>query len=285
MPEPRWWQRMPPLHGLIAATSLFTAVPAPHLPSVDRRVATLAVQAFPGLGLLLGLGAGLVSGAVLLAGAGAWLAGVIALALLTLATGGFHLDGVADVADGLGSRTPTERALEIMKRSDIGPMGVISLMLVLLLGLGALTSLSGSLPVADLVDVLRWAAVIALGPAVGRFAVVLATTDRVPCARPGGFGALVAGVSSRTSVIVHGLLLAALAAAVGWWLGGGRTLVALVVAVGLAIAWASLWLRHLLRRLGGVTGDCFGSLIETTQLAYWLCAALAIPLTTGFAGG
>jgi len=57
---------------------------------------------------------------------------VLVLATLAAVTGAMHLDGLADTADGIGSRRPAEEALTIMKRSDIGPMGVAALVLVLL---------------------------------------------------------------------------------------------------------------------------------------------------------
>ena len=53
-------------------------------------------------------------------------------------TRGLHLDGLADTADGLGSGKPAEDALRIMKQSDIGPFGVITLLFVLLAQVAAL---------------------------------------------------------------------------------------------------------------------------------------------------
>ncbi|GAA3105764.1 hypothetical protein GCM10020254_59560 [Streptomyces goshikiensis] len=53
-------------------------------------------------------------------------------------TRGLHLDGLADTADGLGSAKPAEDALRIMKQSDIGPFGVVTLLLVLLIQAAAL---------------------------------------------------------------------------------------------------------------------------------------------------
>ena len=47
-------------------------------------------------------------------------------------TRGLHLDGLADTADGLGSAKPAADALRIMKASDIGPFGVVTLVLALL---------------------------------------------------------------------------------------------------------------------------------------------------------
>ena len=63
------------------------------------------------------------------------------MALLAVATGGLHLDGLADTADGLGSRRPADQALEIMRRPDAGPLGVATLVLVLLVQVSALASL------------------------------------------------------------------------------------------------------------------------------------------------
>jgi adenosylcobinamide-GDP ribazoletransferase len=59
-------------------------------------------------------------------------AGVL-LGLTVLSTGGLHLDGLADTADGLaGGRNPEER-LRIMKDSRVGTFGVLSLVVVLVL--------------------------------------------------------------------------------------------------------------------------------------------------------
>ena len=94
----------------------------------------------PAVGLALGAAAAVV----LYVFQRYWHAGPLlgsALAVITLAvlTRGLHLDGLADTADGLGSRRPAAGALEIMRRSDIGPFGVAVLVLTLLLQVTALT--------------------------------------------------------------------------------------------------------------------------------------------------
>ena len=69
-----------------------------------------------------------------LAGRTGWpplLAGLVVVAVLALGTRALHLDGLADTVDGLGSGRDRERSLEIMRRGDVGPMGVIALLLVL----------------------------------------------------------------------------------------------------------------------------------------------------------
>ena len=60
------------------------------------------------------------------------------MAALALLTRGLHLDGLADLADGLGSGQPAATALDIMRRSDIGPFGTVTLVLVLLTQVAAL---------------------------------------------------------------------------------------------------------------------------------------------------
>ena len=101
-------------------------------------------------------------------------------------TRGLHLDGLADTADGLGSAKPAEDALRIMKQSDIGPFGVITLLFVLLAQVAALFELYGR----------GWAdgALGTVAAAVtARLALTLASRRGVPPARPEGLGAAVAG--------------------------------------------------------------------------------------------
>lgn len=275
MPTP---QRFPaPVEGVAAALSMFTTLPSPTFPAITRRTAHRAVVALPWVGLVLGLLSAAFSGVLLMIGAPPLLAAATLLGLLAWWTGGLHLDGVADVADGLGSRAPATRALQIMKRSDIGPMGVISLVFVLLLGISALSGLVPDSP--GLAGWLHWVLPVALGPAWGRFTILLATTERSPSARPDGFGSLVTGAGTTGTIIATGSVLALITVGTGSLFGAGGMLV-LAAASALAVGWALLWLRHLVRRFGGVTGDCFGSLIETAQLAYWLCLTIGLPLVS-----
>ncbi|NEC37257.1 adenosylcobinamide-GDP ribazoletransferase, partial [Streptomyces rubrogriseus] len=71
-------------------------------------------------------------------GAGTLLAAVATAAVPAVLTRGLHLDGLADTADGLGSGKPAEDALRIMKQSDIGPFGVLTLLFTLLAQVAAL---------------------------------------------------------------------------------------------------------------------------------------------------
>src|SRR4030088_2467025 len=95
-------------------------------------VAGLAMAWAPAVGLLLGA----VAAAVLyvcdhLLHTGSFVAAALAVGSLAVLPRGLHLDGLADLADGLGSRRPADQALDIMRRSDIGPFGVVTLVLTL----------------------------------------------------------------------------------------------------------------------------------------------------------
>ncbi len=251
--------------GLLAAVGLFTVVPAPYA-EIDRTTARRAVRALPWLGLVLGLVAALAAWLVGLR-SGPLLVAVVGVLVPVALTGAMHLDGLADTADGLGSRKPAAEALDVMRRSDIGPMGVVSILLALLVQVAAIASID-SKAVALVV--------IALQPLVGRVTILGATTGAIPLARAKGFGALVGGVTSAPSAVVGHLAALVVCGAAGWWRAGGWGALALGVSFLVATGIAVLWRRHLARRVGGMTGDTFGSLIEVAQTSFALAAALLI---------
>ncbi|WP_340562063.1 adenosylcobinamide-GDP ribazoletransferase [Streptomyces sp. GSL17-111] len=262
-----------PTDGLRFAFGTLTVLPVP-VRRWDRAAARAGMLWASAAGAVVGVAAGAVGAALLGLGAGALTAAVATVAVPAVLTRGLHLDGLADVADGLGSGRDAEGALAVMKQSDIGPFGVVTLLLVLLGQVAVLAELyARSWPTG------AWAYVVAATTA--RAALTLAARRGVPGARPEGLGAVVAGTVPRARA---GLVVAAVAvlAAGGGALGGlgdggattGTALgaaswCAAAVLVGLAAA--ELLLRRCRRRLGGVTGDVFGALAE--------CAATAVLLT------
>lgn len=251
--------------GILAAVGLFTVVPAPYT-EIDRTTARRAVRVLPWLGLALGLVAALSAWLVGLR-TGPLLVAVVGVLVPIALTGAMHLDGLADTADGLGSRKPAAEALDVMRRSDIGPMGVVSIVAALLVQVAAIASIDSR--AAALV-------VIALQPLVGRVTILGATTGGIPLARAKGFGALVGGVTSVRSAIVGHVGTLVVCAAAGWWRAGPWGALALTLSALAATVISMLWQRHLTSRLGGLTGDTFGSLIEVGQTAFALAAALLV---------
>jgi adenosylcobinamide-GDP ribazoletransferase len=236
-----------------------------------REVAGAAMAWAPVVGLLLGV----IASAVLVVadhplGAGALTASGLAVGSLALLSRGLHLDGLADLADGLASGKPAPAALDIMRRSDIGPLGTVTLVLTLLLQVAALSQ-------AESAGHGRGPAALIAAVVTGRLALTWACRRGVPAARPDGLGALVAGsvrpaVPAATTVaaVVAAVATVAGSAAAGAPLGWTLPL---AVAAGLGAAFAVQ--RHAVRRLGGITGDVLGALAEIATTVTLVVAAMS----------
>lgn len=257
--------------GLRLSLTLLTVIPLRNPVTEPRRATVAAAMAWaPAVGLLLGV----VAAAVLVVadhplGAGALTAAGLAVATLALLTRGLHLDGLADLADGLGSGRPAPEALAIMRRSDIGPFGTVTLILALLIQVAAVSHAEASGPV-------RGAAALITGVVTGRLALTWACRRGIPAARPDGLGALVAGTVPLAIPVVLTLAAVTAAAAVvisttltgeplGWTLP-------LAVVAGLGAAF--IVQRQSTRRLGGITGDVLGALAEVATTVTVVVAAM-----------
>jgi adenosylcobinamide-GDP ribazoletransferase len=249
------------------ALSLFTVIPVARSACVSKETAGRAVAWLPVLGVLLGATAAGVMFAAELGGDAAprrLLAAALAVAVLGLLTGGLHLDGLADTVDGLGSRHPRAEALDVMRRSDVGPLGVAALLIVVLLQVTSLAVLAPGAPAS-----------VALIAAVTTSRVAVVLTAGSPAARADGFGALISGASSvRFRVLVLAALLTAVTAG-GAAAGGADLVVRCLVAVVAGLGTAGLMRRLARRRLGGMTGDVFGAMIEMTTATVLLVLALS----------
>ncbi|GAB2840200.1 adenosylcobinamide-GDP ribazoletransferase [Streptomyces deserti] len=240
--------------GLRFAFGTLTALPV-RVTRWDREAARGGMLCAPLVGLVAGAAAAAAGLLLLVLGAGALLAAVATAAVPAVLTRGLHLDGLADTADGLGSGKPAGDALRIMKQSDIGPFGVLTLVFVLLAQVAALAQAYGG-------SWTRGALAAVVAAMVARLALTLAARSGMPAARPEGLGAAVAGVVPGPGALAAAVAVLAVCAAGGAVLGpydAVRTALAVVV----SLAAAELLLRHCTRRFGGVTGDVFGGLAET----------------------
>ena len=214
----------------------------------------------PYVGLVLGLVVGGVGLGAVALGASPLVAGVLTVAATAGLTRGLHLDGLADTADGLGSYRDRARALEIMRKPDVGPFGVVVLVLVVLAQAAAAAELLTRPWLSALAS-------IAVATAAGRLAIAVACWRRVPAARPEGLGAMVAGTVGMPTLLVAVVVLGAVSLlASPAWLGP----VALAVGLG---AGAGL-LAHAVRRLGGITGDVLGAVCEVTATLTYVVVSL-----------
>lgn len=257
--------RTSPADGIRFAFGTLTALPV-RVTRWDRAAACGGMQCAPLAGLVVGLCAAALGGALTLLGAGPPLAAVATAAVPAALTRGLHLDGLADTADGLGSAKPAEDALRVMKQSDIGPFGVITLLFVLLAQVAVFFQLYEA-------SWVRGALAAVVSATAARLALTLAARAGVPPARPEGLGAVVAGVVPRGRALGVAAAVVAAAAAAGAPLGTAGA-VRSAASVVLALTAAELLLRHCVRRFGGVTGDVFGGLAETAATTALVVLAL-----------
>jgi cobalamin synthase len=249
------------LTGPLESAALLTVLPVP-------RGAAASVRGVLPWAPLVGLGLGGIATGVAVLG-DRWispLAGaVLGIAVLALLTRGLHLDGLADTADGLGPLRGRERALQVMHQSDVGPFGVVTLVLTLLLQIACLSTLLET-PWGWLA---LWSAVT-----VARLAMARTGLPGVAMAEGSSLGALVRDtVSVRWfagwAAVLVGLLL----------VGTAGDLEPAVRLAGSALAGllaAEVLHRRARTRLGGVTGDVMGAMGETTTAVTLLVAAVAL---------
>lgn len=172
-----------------------------------------------------------------------WVAGIVTLVVWVALTGGLHLDGLADCCDGLLVSASVERRLEIMKDPHIGAFGVIGLTLVLFLKAAALASLP---PVSSLG--------ILLAASLARWCILPA--GLMPLARPSGMGADFMSGFQRSFILLGAIIPLALMIMLG-------PRGALASFAGAGAGALVLWLAK--SRIGGVTGDVFGMMVEIVE--------------------
>lgn len=251
------------------AIGTLTVVPVPPPTRLDRRTAGGAMllapvaALFPAvLSLALIALADLVEAPALLTGiavVGAWARGTRCM----------HLDGLADTVDGLGSSLDRTRVLEVMRSGDVGPMGAVTLILVLGAQVVAIAEI-----VASGVGTLAAALLIAGCLMVSRALLSRSCIATVPSARPDGLGAMVAGSVPSWAAAVWPFVLAGLLALgcvgtdVDVWVGP-----ALVLGGYLA---GEIMLRRTVAELGGITGDVLGAVVEVGLTASLVVLAVAL---------
>ncbi|HEY3233120.1 MAG TPA: adenosylcobinamide-GDP ribazoletransferase [Polyangiaceae bacterium] len=244
---------MKALRPLAVAFGFLSLLPVGNRP-VDEAELGRALGWFPAVGFVFGLTLASVARGVHERFPASLLA-VGLVALLALLSGGLHLDGLADVFDGLGGgRGERERMLVIMRDSHIGAHGAAALVLLLLTKATAVYELLRAHAIWGLLCapvVARWAAV----PLVIFF----------PYARPHGLGRAMA-VHGRARDLVLATVVAA--ACVAWV--GVRVFVPTASALAIAVGLAFL----MRRRLGGLTGDVYGAAIELAEVAFFVAVSV-----------
>ena len=259
------------------AVGTLSLLPARMPSRVDRVAGGRAMVLAPLVGLVLGgISAGVVALVQLLRPDAPLLAAVLGVLVVVVLSGALHLDGLADFADALGSRRDRETMLRIMKQSDIGPFGVVSIAFVLLLDVAALT--------ACIQSGFGWQAIL-IAVTASRLTLPWTCRTTVPSARPDGLGATVAATVRPLAAILTTIAVLAAALILTWLTAppgafdeapsfDGQLLAGAAAAVLLAVAVSLLVTRRARTTLGGTTGDVLGATIELALPTTLLTLAL-----------
>lgn len=246
-----------PIRTAIAFLTRFPVSPS----SVDAVDSGRSVGYFPLAGILLGLAAAGLA-ALTRQRVPPWIGAVGIVSALAWLTAGLHLDGWADLGDALGGgRGDKDRMLAIMRDSRIGAHGAAALTLLLLAKTAA---------VAELLTLSRsslfWSnphpRLLLIFPVVARW-VVVPLVVLLPYARAEGLGKAFNGRAGLTQVALATLLAGAAVACAGTdaLIPTGAALVAGVTLGG-----------YVYSRLGGLTGDVYGAVIELSETVFLVVA-------------
>ena len=237
--------------GLRFVVGTLTVVPVPAPRQIDQRVAGVGMLSAPVVGVLLGAGvAGTVAAGQAL-GFPPGVTAVLVVGALALVTRGLHLDGLADTADGLAAPYRRERALEVMRRGDVGPAGTVTLVVVVL---------AQVFTVAACLEADRGPLAVGVAVLAGRAMLPLVCVRGVSPARAEGLGAAVASTVPRLAAGGAAAVVLLVCAGAGWTMDDDALRAVLAVALGWAMA--AVVVVRCVRRFGGVTGDVVGAAVE-----------------------
>jgi len=262
------WQRV--YSDVAKGVRFYSRIPLPALPfEADphglpdfRAVAPV----LPLAAVVIAVLPALVLAATLRLGLGAWLSAALTVAVLTLVTGAFHEDGLADTADGFGGGGTRDRRLEIMRDSLIGSFGASALVLAFFLRIGGLATL------AERLAPVQAALVVVIVAALSRTAGLIPIT-LLPPARMDG-AAYAVGQPSRRSLLAATALTTAIAVPLG--------LIARLPLSGITLMLASSALAGLIltrlshRLIGGHTGDVAGAVQQIAEVGGLVALLLAV---------
>jgi adenosylcobinamide-GDP ribazoletransferase len=234
--------------GCLAAIAFYTIIPVPY---TEKMPFQLAARYLP----VIGLGIGLILAGLDELFAGFGVSSLLRSAVLVFIwlgiTGGLHLDGAMDTADGLAVQDPSRR-LQVMADSLSGAFGVMVAIAILTLKILAL---------ADIETLRGWVFIIT--PAWSRWAQQIAIL-RYPYLKPSGKGAFHKQALPTGYWLIPGVLLLAGLSLAPWSMVPMPLAICLggFCAAGAIALTVPAWFHQ---QLGGHTGDTYGAVVEWTE--------------------
>jgi adenosylcobinamide-GDP ribazoletransferase len=241
---------------LLVAFQFLTRLPISRVPYQPDSLSRSA-KFFPVVGLVIGLGTSLLQ-RILTPHLDRALVALLLLTFLVLITGGLHEDALADSADAFGGGWNREQVLTILRDSRIGSFGALALVLSLL----ARFLLLSILPLN------RFMTLVVSAHVLCRWTTLPLSYFLRPAREREGQGARMAQKISPTSLLVGTLLTFAIV----FYLMRSEFWIPIVAALVITV----LSGLYYFRRIGGITGDCFGATNQLTEIAVYFCGVWSV---------
>lgn len=180
---------------------------------------------------------------------------IIILLIWIFITGGMHIDGISDMADGFFSMRDKEKTLEIMKDSHIGAFGVITIVFLLLIKFEMLK---------EFIIIEKNVCLLILPPTIARIAAGLVLSF-YETTKKSGLGYTFHSSDPR----------------IFWAIGFVVTLIISsilniksLIFIGIAILASNLMALWAKKKIGGLNGDIYGAIVETVEVIgmVFICA-------------
>lgn len=239
------------INGLILSLQFLTRIPINKNIDFNHENIRRSTYFFPYIGALLGALVALSYYAVLPFNKD--IASYISVIIIIILTGGLHLDGLSDTADGFYSARDKEKMLVIMKDSRIGAFGVISLILIILFKYIIISNLTDNVGLA-----------LILSLANSRLVVLIQMAYK-KTARPGGLGELFHKSNPKKYIIFSIIQYVIIISIIN--------IKFLIPLIGTIIL-GEIITKITYKKIDGFTGDVYGATIE-------LCEALSLLLFMG----
>ena len=245
------------MKGLFTAMTVLTALPLNRRMAASDEDLARSTLFFPVVGLMIGF---------LLMAVTQWLSPILSpgplsavlLAVSILLTGGLHLDGLADLCDGLAAGGGRERILSVMKDSHVGAFGVMGLVIVLLLKYSLFLEVIHQ----------GWFRSFLIMGVLSRWAMVLAAFSGRDAREEGTARPFIGQIRRSWFIGSTGITVG-----FAWIIFKGPGLLALLP----VFLFVFLFLHYLKLKIGGLTGDALGALNEITEILVLLLITIAAP--------
>jgi adenosylcobinamide-GDP ribazoletransferase len=262
------------MKSVLLALQFLTIIPIRLKGPVTERDVGRAAAFFPLAGMVQGLAAAAVAFG-LAPSFPSEIVAALAIFVLIVTNGGFHLDGLADTFDALAVKSSGDasadriKRLAVMKDSATGAIGVVSIVVCILLKYVFITAAFDRYNVENAVYLLF------LMPVFSRW-VMTTVVFHTQSARIDGLGKVFIEQARTATILVSGFLLVAVFAAATFAsaLPGPYPAQILLLMLISLYAFSLLWVVFCARRFGGSTGDTIGAAAEIGDL-FFLMIALA----------